>query len=59
MRHGWFMSDVVDLPALTCPPVRQTRPRQVFWQKDLCEDGRHHVRGKSPVHAFPRGPGLG
>jgi hypothetical protein len=45
MRHGWFLSDIVDLAALDCPAVRVRYPRELFWQKDFCEDGSHHVRG--------------
>ncbi len=43
LRWGWLASDIVDLDALTCPRVEPHYPRQIFWQKDLCEDGARHV----------------
>ncbi|BDA48406.1 probable DNA (cytosine-5)-methyltransferase 2 [Coccomyxa sp. Obi] len=43
LRWGWMASDIVDLDALTCPRVEPRYPRQIFWQKDLCEDGARHV----------------
>lgn len=58
MRHGWFMTDVVDLAGLDCPAVVQKYPCQIWWQKDLCEDGKHYVRGRlssSPCLACSEG----
>lgn len=47
VRYGWFPSDIVDLDLLDCPAVDMEFPRQVFWQRDACEDGVCHVSGSA------------
>lgn len=52
VRYGWFPADIVDLSLLDFPPVTVKYPRQVFWQKDACEDGICHVSGTA-FHPMP------
>lgn len=49
VRYGWFPADIVELSLLDFPPVTVKYPRQVFWQKDACEDGICHVSGSAPL----------
>ena len=51
LRYGWLARDIVDLSLLRHPPVQPRYPRQMYWQKDLCADGQHHVSGKPPIQA--------
>ncbi len=47
VRYGWFPSDIVDLTKLDFPAVKVEFPRQVFWQKDSCEDGSCYNSGST------------
>ncbi len=46
IRYGWLMRDIVNLDMLRHPAVAPARPRQLSWQKEVCEDGANHVRGE-------------
>ncbi|CAL8463715.1 g3249 [Coccomyxa elongata] len=52
VRYGWFPADIVDLSLLDFPLVTVKYPRQVFWQKDACEDGICHVSGSNEGKAW-------
>jgi hypothetical protein len=55
LRYAWHVGEIVDLSLLICPPVAPRYPRQVFWQRDLCESGVHFVRGAQRLPMFFRG----
>lgn len=45
VRYAWFAGDIVDGDLLRHGEDEQDFPRQIFWQKDECENGERRVRG--------------